>query len=197
MTDLLSSTPSGRLVRSSRNAKHLSYGATGLGRLTTVQDDIGQGDKLQRLKIIYSTGTNCLTSTQQLIITNVISLGERFGLRIIPGKNSFLVLPNNISRSTAVGAILHPGGPARSPMSGTRGPWFSSDFEEVTTVGEGLDLLIAISSDEKLLRRLNEFDNSETCSTSDRGTDAKWKLDTAEVKNVLEMFVRSYGGSQD
>ncbi|KAF8332454.1 glycosyltransferase family 20 protein [Amanita rubescens] len=118
------------------------------------------------------------------------SLGERFGLRIIPGKNSFLVLPNNISRSTAVGAILHPGGPARSPLSGTRGPWLSSDFDEVTNVGEDLDLLVAISSDEKLLRRLNEFDRSETCSTSGRRTDAKWKLDPSEAKNVLELFIR-------
>jgi hypothetical protein len=33
-------------------------------------------------------------------------LGERFSLRIIPGERSFLVLPKNVSRSTAVGAIL-------------------------------------------------------------------------------------------
>ncbi|KAF9234548.1 hypothetical protein BU15DRAFT_78906 [Melanogaster broomeanus] len=46
------------------------------------------------------------------------SLGERYGLRIIPGANSFLILPNNISRSTAVGAILHSGGPTHSPWSG-------------------------------------------------------------------------------
>ncbi|KAK2462193.1 hypothetical protein APHAL10511_005781 [Amanita phalloides] len=124
------------------------------------------------------------------------SLGERFGLRIIPGKNSFLVLPNNISRSTAVGAILHPGGPARSPLSGTRGPWISSDFDEVTSIGDGLDLLIAISADEKLLRRLNEFDNADTCSTSGRRTDAKWKLDGSEAKNVLELFARANDGSQ-
>jgi hypothetical protein len=44
-------------------------------------------------------------------------LEERYGLRIIPGRSSFLVLPNNISRSSAVGAILDPGGPARSPVS--------------------------------------------------------------------------------
>jgi hypothetical protein len=125
------------------------------------------------------------------------SLGERFGLRIIPGRNSFLVLPNNISRSTAVGAILHPGGPARSPLSGTRGPWNTSDFDDVTHVREGLDLVAVISSDEKLLRRLNEFDNSETCSTSGRKTDAKWKLDASEVKNVLELFVRANGGTHD
>ena len=36
------------------------------------------------------------------------SLGEKYGLRIIPGANAFLVLPNNVSRSTAVGAILSP-----------------------------------------------------------------------------------------
>ncbi|KIL62946.1 glycosyltransferase family 20 protein [Amanita muscaria Koide BX008] len=122
------------------------------------------------------------------------SLGERFGLRIIPGKNSFLVLPNNVSRSTAVGAILHPGGPARSPLSSNmaRTSWLgTSEFGEGTTVGEDLDLLVALSSDEKLLRRLNEFDNSETCSTSGKGTDAKWKLDALEVKSVLESLVRA------
>ncbi|KAF8153871.1 hypothetical protein B0H34DRAFT_69278 [Crassisporium funariophilum] len=32
---------------------------------------------------------------------------------ITPGKNVFPVLPNNVSRSAAVGAIVHPGGPAR------------------------------------------------------------------------------------
>jgi hypothetical protein len=49
------------------------------------------------------------------------SLGEQYGLWIIPGSNSFLVLLNNISQSTAVGAILHPGGPAQSPWSGLAG----------------------------------------------------------------------------
>jgi trehalose 6-phosphate synthase/phosphatase len=125
------------------------------------------------------------------------SLGELFGLRIIPGKNSFLVLPNNVSRSTAVGAILHPGGPARSPLSGPRGSWLAPELDEATTVGEDLDLLVAISSDEKLLRRLNEFDNSETCSTSSKGTDAKWKLDAGEAKGVLEAFVRANSGNQE
>ena len=38
---------------------------------------------------------------------NFDSLGERYGLGIIPGASSFLVLPNNISRSSAVGAILN------------------------------------------------------------------------------------------
>ena len=42
---------------------------------------------------------------------------ERYGLPIIPDANSFLVLPNSISRSMAVGAILHPGGPAQSLRS--------------------------------------------------------------------------------
>ncbi|KAF8636145.1 hypothetical protein AX17_003758 [Amanita inopinata Kibby_2008] len=121
------------------------------------------------------------------------SLGERFGLRIIPGKNSFLVLPNNISRSTAVGAILHPSGPARSPLSGIRGSWVPSSYDEATSSGGELDLLIAISSDEKLLRRLNDIDNSETCSTSGKGTDAKWKLEPTEAKNVLEAFAGACG----
>jgi trehalose-6-phosphatase len=44
-------------------------------------------------------------------------LGERYGSRIVRGASSFLVFPNNISRSSAVGAILNPGRPARSPVS--------------------------------------------------------------------------------
>ena len=114
-----------------------------------------------------------------------VSLGERYGLRIIPGMNSFLVLPNNISRSTAVGAILHPGGPAHSPLMG-RAAWMPPDTSE--GVGGDLDFLLAVTADEQLLRRLNEFDNAETCSTSGKGTDAKWKLDPAQSATSLWQF---------
>ncbi|OCH91314.1 hypothetical protein OBBRIDRAFT_834281 [Obba rivulosa] len=93
------------------------------------------------------------------------SLGERYGLRIIPGSNSFLVLPNNISRSTAVGAILHPGENA-------------TDF----------DFVLAIGKDEKLMRRLNELDNAETVSTGTRRADAKWTLDAKDVLPTLWRF---------
>lgn len=154
----------------------------------------------------------------------MLSLGERYGLRIIPGRNSFLVLPNNVSRSTAVGAILHPGGPAR-PHLGSRlassasdvglGGSFSPVAEEGASFASGsyagggggygamgsgdssggaqeTDFLLAVSSDEKLLRRLNEFDGAETASTSGKGTDAKWRLESEDVVGVLRALV---GGS--
>ncbi|THH17685.1 hypothetical protein EW146_g3181 [Bondarzewia mesenterica] len=114
------------------------------------------------------------------------SIGDRYGLRIIPGENSFLVLPNYISRSTAVGAILHPGGPAHSPLAG-RAAWMAPDSLETENVSD-TDFVLAVGSDEKLLRRLNELDNAETCSTGVKGTDAKWKLDKAEVVSVLKQF---------
>ncbi|KAI6022070.1 glycosyltransferase family 20-domain-containing protein [Pisolithus marmoratus] len=132
------------------------------------------------------------------------SLGERFGLRIIPDQNSFLVLPDNISRSTAVGTILHPGGPACSPLGGGAdvgdadydGWWSSATVGSgagrtsgttggrVSSAGEST-LVLGIGGDEKLLRRLNELDDAETVSTSRRGTDARWKLDPREVLGVL------------
>lgn len=112
------------------------------------------------------------------------SLGERYGLRIIPGSNSFLVLPNNISRSTAVGAILHPGGPAHSPRSSS-----VPDLDvPVNGGGEEAGFVFAVGGDEKLLRRLNELDNAETVSTSGKGTDAKWKLDAGDVGDVMWLF---------
>lgn len=157
------------------------------------------------------------------------SLGERFGLRIIPGKNSFLVLPNNISRSTAVAAVMHPGGPARSPFAG-RAAWMSPAVDDYgfsrvhahlaegsggfggglspsgrgdsagfgsgayggggygSGGGEGVeesDFFLAISSDERLLRRLNENDGAETVSTSGKATDARWRMNYEEVRGVL------------
>ncbi|KAJ7102405.1 glycosyltransferase family 20 protein [Mycena belliarum] len=125
------------------------------------------------------------------------SLGERYGLRIIPGDNSFLVLPNNVSRSTAVGAILHPGGPAQAGPH-ARGGWLSPDPAggadgDVGVDGGERDLILAVTGDEKLIRRLNEFDAAETVSTGGKATDARWRLDvergSAErVVEALEVF---------
>ncbi|KAH9948505.1 glycosyltransferase family 20-domain-containing protein [Amylocystis lapponica] len=117
------------------------------------------------------------------------SLGERYGLRIIPGQNSFLVLPNNISRSTAVGAILHPGGPAHSPLA-TRAAWLAPEASEAEGAPD-VDFVLAVGKDEKLMRRLNELDNAETVSTGNKGTDAKWKLGPEGVVQALWRFAEA------
>jgi len=132
------------------------------------------------------TSTPCI---YQVNGTNpTFSLGERHGLRIIPGANSFLVIPNNVSRSTAIGAILHPGGPGRVSGGLTAASFTleASDFD----APNGVDFILAMGTDEKLLRRLNEFDNAETCSTSspNKGTDAKWRLKYEEVRGVLSQL---------
>ena len=43
-------------------------------------------------------------------------------------------------------------------------------------VGAGHDFVLAVSSDEKLLTRLNELEGAETVSTSGKGTDGRWRL---------------------
>ena len=50
---------------------------------------------------------------------------------------------------------------------------------------------MAVSADEKLLRRLNELDYAETVSTGEGGTDARWRLDSAEVIKVLWQFAKA------
>ncbi|TDL26924.1 glycosyltransferase family 20 protein [Rickenella mellea] len=117
------------------------------------------------------------------------SLGEKYGLRIIPGKNSFLVLPNNVSRSSAVGAILAPGGPVHTPIS-MRPPWLST-LDTETDLTTDIDFVLAVSGDEKLLRRLNELDHAETVSTSDSGTDARWKLEPKDTVGTLSQFAKT------
>jgi hypothetical protein len=44
-----------------------------------------------------------------------------------------------------------------------------------------------------LLRRLNEFDGAETVSTSGKGTDAKWRLESEDTLGVLKGFVGAMG----
>jgi len=160
------------------------------------------------------------------------SLGERYGLRIIPGKNSFLVLPTNISRSTAVGAILNPGGPlsasptvplsnaarrsstsssskttpSSSPLSKSftklagMKPWMPVALEDkeggwgAAAGGSGeVDFMMVVSADERLLRRVDEWEGAETVSVREegvgRGTDARWRVAPGEVGSVLEAFV--------
>jgi len=186
-------------------------------------------------------------------------LGERFSLRIIPGERSFLVLPKNVSRSTAVGAILkHDNAPSllasvsaaafwnptgampRPPSPGLyathllpgthqpTGPGAGTpDVEEddaqahvvggtltlpsisesqpLVSVGGGdgggvdepssssvsteYDLLFALTGDEPLIRRLNRLEEAQTCSTSGKGSDARWRLPAAEALDVLRKLL--------
>ncbi|KIJ47269.1 glycosyltransferase family 20 protein [Sphaerobolus stellatus SS14] len=108
------------------------------------------------------------------------SLGERYGLRIIPRPSSFIVLPSNVSRSSAVGAIMRPNGPGSSMQNDNEG----------NEPLENIDLVLCIGSDEKLLSRLNELHNAETVTTSGKGSDARWRLDVGDVVGMLWRFVR-------
>lgn len=56
---------------------------------------------------------------------------------------------------------------------------------DITDDASHVDFVFAISKDEKLVRRLNDLDNAETCSTGDKGTDAKWKLKPETVVPTL------------
>ncbi|KAJ1307509.1 hypothetical protein OPQ81_001607 [Rhizoctonia solani] len=125
------------------------------------------------------------------------SLGEIYGLRIIPGSSSFLILPKNVSRSTAVGTILS--------SHETNGPILprltSDDVALLSPVGSPLSLrtpqplgqqqnipILYIGADEHLIRRLNELSGAETCAASGRATFAKWRIDTAQIGDLLASF---------
>lgn len=53
---------------------------------------------------------------------------------------------------------------------------------------EQLDFILAVSADEKLIRRINDsFDETaETCSSSGKGTAAKWRLDLSGAGGAVE-----------
>ena len=89
-----------------------------------------------------------------------------------------------------MGAILNPGGPANSHSPASAAAWASPDTIDIEDA-TGVDFVLAISKDEKLMRRLNDLDNAETCSTGSKGTDAKWKLEPKEVLPVLSRFAET------
>ena len=64
---------------------------------------------------------------------------------------------------------------------------------ETPDMDTDVDFAFAVSGDEKLLRRLNELDFAETISTGEAGTgtDAKWKLDQAEVIKTLWQLAKA------
>lgn len=178
------SSLSARLALLSKKEMPVSCGATlAAMRRLTQEIALGRAVRLRRLRTTSSIGSLLHYCSRQHLTEDVCSLGERYGLRIIPGKNAFLVLPNYISRSTAVGAILHAGGPTYSP----RVPWILP--EENESVAHSKDFVLAIGQDEKLLRRLGELDNAETCSTGTGGTDARWRIPCEEVVGILEQLV--------
>jgi hypothetical protein len=58
-------------------------------------------------------------------------------------------------------------------------------------MSDDVGFVLAVGSDEKLLRRLNDLDHAETCSTSNKGTDARWKLESEEVCKTLWFFANA------
>jgi trehalose 6-phosphate synthase/phosphatase len=172
-------------------------GASGSGLTTTQRTGSGQGVRPLKLKTTSSIGElfDSLDNTPVNSIADVTySLGEKYGLRIIPGQNSFLVLPNNVSRSSAVGSILAPGGPVTSPIvASPRSMWFNIVPSEDTDLSTDIDFVLTVSGDEKLLRRLSELEFAETVSVtagegSAKYTAARWRLEKTNVLSVLSQF---------
>ena len=48
-----------------------------------------------------------------------------------------------------------------------------------------IDFVFALGKDERLLRRLNEMGDAETCTTGKAGTDAKWRVEKKDAGKVL------------
>jgi hypothetical protein len=129
------------------------------------------------------------------------SLGERFGLRIVPGANSFLVLPADVGRGAALATILDPAGPVQNPVRTPGSPRLGGIKRSMSLsralAGEesaGHDFVFALSGDERLLRRLGEQEDVETVSTAGaRASEARWTTAPEEALGVLDALVSAGG----
>ena len=121
------------------------------------------------------------------------------GLRIIPGSRSFLVLPKSVSRSSAVGTIFkHGDGRPSSPSSvaafassppSSPSPQASWTEDVVEHETNEFEMVLTMTEDEHLIRRINRLQGAETCSTSGKGSDAMWRLDGADVVSTLQKII--------
>ena len=71
--------------------------------------------------------------------------------------------------------------------------WFSNISSEDTDLLTDIDFVLAVSGDEKLLRRLGELEFAETVSiTAGDGTgkytSARWRVEKKDVLDVLTRF---------
>jgi len=64
-----------------------------------------------------------------------------------------------------------------------------SDEPSSGSVSSEYDLLFALTGDEPLIRRLNRLEEAQTCSTSGKGSDARWRLPDTEALDVLRKLL--------
>jgi len=113
------------------------------------------------------------------------SLGEKFGLRLVPATRSFLILPGNASRRNCVELILKSGGLSGGDLAKRGEPSPTGNFADTGFY----DFVLAVGNDERLLARLNSLASAETVSTSMKNSDAKWKLERPQVVEQLAAFI--------
>ncbi|KAG8835268.1 hypothetical protein FRC17_004575 [Serendipita sp. 399] len=117
------------------------------------------------------------------------SLGERFGLRIIPSPSSFIILPKVVGRTSAVAAILNPEGiRAMDIRKAIPTAWPTPDMGET----ERFEYILAISSDESLMSRLKRVKNAETIYTGLRKSGgSNWRCGPEGIYEAFEAILQA------
>ncbi|KAL7411649.1 glycosyltransferase family 20-domain-containing protein [Mrakia frigida] len=117
-------------------------------------------------------------------------LCEKYKLQIYPGRDAFLVLPRQTTRSSAVASILSPHAPP--PTSVVPSPLpsaLTSDY----------DFIVALTSDERLIQALNSLRSSQgdqaktkvhTITAGSRYSAAKWAAEVGNACSALKELVQ-------
>lgn len=128
------------------------------------------------------------------------SLGERFGLRIIPSFSSFIVMPKAVGRTAAVGAVLNASNASGSQeisavatniqkyAYATSTPaWPSPEMGGTNRY----ELILAISGDSSLMSRLKKAENTVTIYTGVRKSGgSKWRCEPEDIYKAFEEILQ-------
>ncbi|KAG8760617.1 hypothetical protein FRC14_002463 [Serendipita sp. 396] len=116
------------------------------------------------------------------------SLGERFGLRIIPSLSSFIILPKVVGRTSAVAAILNPEGIKAMDIRKTiPTAWPTPDMGET----ERFEYILAVGSDESLMNRLKRVKNAETIYTGLRKSGgSNWRCGPEAIYEAFDAILQ-------
>jgi hypothetical protein len=122
-------------------------------------------------------------------------------LRHLIGDRYAHLLGGTISTPTALPSSVLPSGigtpivqhPAIPQVEGSALPNSDSAGSQGFSSITDYELILAISGDEPLIRRLNRLPGAvvETCTTSGKGSDAHWRLNPADVVSLLEEIVNA------
>lgn len=177
--------------------------ASEFSAVAETQSDAGTGLGVESIADSSEADHNLIPATTPT--TTTATTAEPEAITTGPAAGTEPVVPSTETREHRAGSLITgtdlPNSmgyvPGFNPSASTTLSLATSNNTSTTTVAKAggerdneFGIILAFTSDEPLIRRLNGLEEAQTCTTSEKGSDAMWRLPAKEVLSALEKIVR-------